>query len=109
MPTFRIFVKKVLRKLGFLKRRVLIMGAGETGKLILRALKKEPNYGYDVLGFVDDDPEKFGTFIDGVKVHRGIDRAAAYVKGCNVEDLFIAMPGAGKRGFRTSSTTFSIK
>jgi undecaprenyl-phosphate galactose phosphotransferase len=109
MPAFRIFVKKVLRKLGFLKRRVLIMGAGETGKLILRALKKEPNYGYDVLGFVDDDPEKFGTFIDGVKVHRGIDRAAAYVKGCNVEDLFIAMPGAGKERLQGLINNFQYK
>lgn len=95
-PLIRTISKKALRRVGLLKRRVLILGAGETGKLIVRALKKEPNYGYEILGFLDDDPEKQGMRIDGIKVHKGIDRAAEYIKGCNIEDLFIAMPGAGK-------------
>lgn len=96
VPLVRIIAKKILRRLGLLKRRVLILGAGETGKLIVRALRKEPNYGYQILGFVDDDPAKYGQSIGGIKVHRGIDKAADYIRGCNVEDLFIAMPGAGK-------------
>lgn len=96
LPLIRIIAKKALRRFGLLKRRVLILGAGETGKLIVRALRKEPNYGYEILGFLDDDPGKRGMRIDGIKVHRGIDRATEYIKGCNIEDLFIAMPGAGK-------------
>ncbi len=96
LPLIRIITKKVLRRFGLLKRRVLILGAGETGRLIVRALKKEPNYGYEILGFLDDDPEKCGLRIDGIKVHKGVDRASEYIKGCNIEDLFIAMPGAGK-------------
>jgi Undecaprenyl-phosphate galactose phosphotransferase WbaP len=96
LPSIRMMLKKVLRGLGLLKRRVIILGAGETGRLIVRALQKEPNYGYRVLGFVDDDPEKFGKRAEGVKIHRGIDRAVQYINRCNVEDLFIAMPGAGK-------------
>jgi Undecaprenyl-phosphate galactose phosphotransferase WbaP len=96
LPLIRIFTKKFLRRLGFLKRRVLILGAGETGKLIVRALRKEPNYGYEVIGFVDDDPRKCGQRIEGIKIHRGIDRAFNYINRCNLEDVFIAMPGAGK-------------
>ncbi len=96
LPLLRMVVKKVLRRLGFLKRRVLILGAGETGKLIVKALKKEPNYGYEIKGFVDDDPDKFGREIDGVKIHKGTDRAETYIKRCDIDDLVIAMPGAGK-------------
>ncbi|MHB8881376.1 MAG: undecaprenyl-phosphate galactose phosphotransferase WbaP [Thermodesulfovibrionales bacterium] len=96
LPAFHMLAKKVLRQMGFLKRRVLILGAGKTGSLILKALKREPNYGYEVIGFVDDDPEKFGTRIDGIKVHRGIDKALAYINRADVADIFIAMPGAGK-------------
>ena len=96
LPLIRTVAKKILRRLGFLKRRVLILGAGETGKLIVRALRKEPNYGFEILGFLDDDQKKLGSVIEGIKVHKGIDRAADYIKRCNVEDLFIAMPGAGK-------------
>jgi Undecaprenyl-phosphate galactose phosphotransferase WbaP len=96
LPLVRMLVKKILRRLGLLKRRVLILGAGATGTLIANALRREPNYGYEVVGFLDDDAEKTGLKIDGVKVHRGVDRAAAYLRACNITDLFIAMPGAGK-------------
>lgn len=96
LPLIRMALKKFLRRLGFLKRRVLILGAGETGRLIASALRKEPNYGYEVIGFLDDDPEKAGKAIDGIKVHKGVDRAITYLKGSNITDIFIAMPGAGK-------------
>ncbi len=96
LPLIRMICKKILRKIGFLKRRVLILGAGKTGQLILKALSREPNFGYQVIGFVDDDPEKFGRRIEGIKIHRGIDKALSYSNRADVEDIFIAMPGAGK-------------
>ncbi|MBI5100506.1 MAG: undecaprenyl-phosphate galactose phosphotransferase WbaP [Nitrospirae bacterium] len=96
LPSSRIIFKKVLRKMGLLKRRVLILGAGDTGRLILRALRREPHYGYEVMGFLDDDPSKIGTFIEGVKVHRGINGAKNYLGRCHISDLIIAMPGAGR-------------
>jgi undecaprenyl-phosphate galactose phosphotransferase len=96
LPVTRMNLKKVLRRFGFLERRVLILGAGTTGRLMLKALMREPNYGYKVIGFVDDDPEKIGTNISGIKVHKGTDKVLNYINRCNVEDLFIAMPGAGK-------------
>ena len=96
LPLIRISSKKLLRKLGLFKRRVLILGAGKTGELIATALKKEPNYGYEVKGFLDDDPEKLGRRIKGVKIHKGVDKALNYINRCNIEDIFIAMPGAGK-------------
>jgi Undecaprenyl-phosphate galactose phosphotransferase WbaP len=96
LPLVRAIAKKVLRSIGLLKRRVLILGAGETGRLILKALRREPNYGYEVIGFVDDDTEKCGKRIEGVKVHRGVDKAGNYLKRCDITDIFIAMPGAGK-------------
>jgi len=62
----------------------------------LNALRKEPNYGYKVIGFLDDDETKTGMRIEGLKVRRGIDRATSYLKSGNVSDVIIAMPGAGK-------------
>lgn len=96
LPSLRMLAKKGLRRIGLLRRRVLILGAGKTGELILRALRREPNFGYKVVGFVDDDPEKCGKRIEGIKVHRGIDKALSYINRADVEDIFIAMPGAGK-------------
>jgi len=96
LPLIRMTLKKLLRRSGLLQRRVLILGAGKTGRLMLKALLREPNYGYKVIGFVDDDPEKIGKSISGIKIHKGVDKALNYINRCNIEDLFIAMPGAGK-------------
>lgn len=109
LPLSRMTLKKMLRNFGLLKRRVLILGAGKTGRLIAKALKREPNYGYEVVGFVDDDPEKFGKKLEGAKIHRGVDRATYYTKRCDIEDLFIAMPGAGRERLQGLINNFQHK
>ena len=96
LPMMRIGAKRLFFRFGRFRRRVLILGAGKTGRLILSALRKEPNYGYNVIGFLDDDETKAGMRIDGLKVRRGIDRAASYLKSGRVSDVIIAMPAAGK-------------
>ena len=68
---------------------------------VARALSEETNYGYTVIGFLDDDPEKIGTRIDGVKVHKGIDKVLAYAKRSNVKDLFIALPNGERDRIRS--------
>lgn len=109
LPPFRLLIKKILRKFGLFRRRILILGAGETGRLILCALRGEPNYGYDVVGFLDDDPEKSGNSIDGVKVHKGVDRADQYINRCGIDDLVLAMPGAGKKRIQEIVNRFQHK
>jgi len=96
IPIVRVNVKRLLYKFGRFRRRVLILGAGETGRMIRTALGKESNLGYDVIGFLDDDPSKAGMKVDGLKVHPGVDRAVSYLRAGRVSDIIIAMPGAGK-------------
>jgi undecaprenyl-phosphate galactose phosphotransferase len=96
IPVMRLNMKRLLFNYGRFRRKVLILGAGETGKMIVRALKKELNYGYDIVGFLDDDPKKAETKVMDLKVHRGVDKAASYLRSSRVTDVIIAMPGAGK-------------
>jgi undecaprenyl-phosphate galactose phosphotransferase len=95
-PFIRIQVKKLLIRMGLLKSKVLILGAGKTGELILRALRRDSNLGYDVIGLLDDDPVKIGGKIDGVKIHGGVDRAEKYINRGQIHDIVIAMPGCSK-------------
>ena len=50
-------------------RSVLIVGAGDGGRLLLREIMRNPELGFRPIGFIDDDPRKQGAHIDrGVEV-----------------------------------------
>ena len=95
LPLIRMNLQKILRKYGLFKRRVLIIGSGELGRLTLKALKREPHYGYEVAGFIDDNPEG-EKIIDGIKVHKGIWSIERYLKSSKISDIFIASPDIEK-------------
>lgn len=94
-PLIRLSFQKFLRKYGLFKRRVLIIGSGELAHLTLQALKREPHYGYEVVGFIDDNPSN-GKYIDGLKVHNGIDNLERYLARARISDIFIALPDIEK-------------
>src|SRR4030066_843443 len=96
IPAIRINAKRLLIASGLLRSKVLILGAGKTGQLVAKALKEEQNFGYKVAGFLDDDPEKAGILIEGIKVHKGIEKAERYIGRSGISVVVIAMPGAGK-------------
>lgn len=53
---------------GLFKRRVIILGAGHAGRLILSELLKQPVKTMEVIGFVDDNPDLLHTEVDGYEV-----------------------------------------
>ena len=57
---------------------MLIVGAGDGGRLLLREILRNPELGYRPVGFIDDDPRKQGARIDrGLSVLGTTERAAA--------------------------------
>ncbi len=71
-------------------RRVLIYGAGDGGELLLRELQNNRELGLLAVGFVDDDPQKRGRLIHGVRVLGPAEELGALVGGQHVDELVIS-------------------
>ncbi len=51
-----------------LRRRVLIIGAGDTGQRLVTLVRSKVNSGLEVIGYVDDNPQKVGGIVNGIEV-----------------------------------------
>lgn len=74
-------------------RRVLLVGAGETGSIMLKIVKELEPKPFILVGIIDDDPQKIGTVIEGYKVYGGSDCLLEQITGQNITDLIVAISG----------------
>ncbi len=72
--------------------RTLIVGAGSSGDLLLRDLKRSPNHPYEVVGFVDDDPSKWRAYIGGRPVLGGLRELPELARRLEIRQLLFAIP-----------------
>ncbi len=72
--------------------RVLIVGAGDAGAQIARAMTEEVGAGYEGVGFVDDDHRKRGRLVHGIRVQGTRAEIPALVTKYRVDEIWIAMP-----------------
>jgi FlaA1/EpsC-like NDP-sugar epimerase len=75
-------------------RRVLIVGAGRAGEVLVREMLSDPDYHYKPVGFVDDDPVKRRIKIHGVSVVGTIDDIARVTRRLVVHEIIVAIPVA---------------
>jgi FlaA1/EpsC-like NDP-sugar epimerase len=75
-------------------RRLLIVGAGDGGRLVLREIVRNPDLGLSPIGFVDDDPTKHRMRIDGVRVLGRSDELARILDEAEPDEVTIAIPSA---------------
>ncbi|MCK5708871.1 MAG: polysaccharide biosynthesis protein [Candidatus Aureabacteria bacterium] len=82
------------------KSRVLIIGAGEAGELIVRELVNHPRSVLLPVAFVDDNPEKVGCFIENVPVIGTIEDIPEKIIEFDINEVLIAIPSATGRQIR---------
>jgi UDP-GlcNAc:undecaprenyl-phosphate GlcNAc-1-phosphate transferase len=73
-------------------RRVLIVGAGRTGRSLLRELRETP--GERVIGFVDDDPALRGRRLSGIRVVGGTSNVEPLLERLEPDIVFVTIPEA---------------
>lgn len=79
-----------LRQRGIDTRRVLIIGAREPGRAVWRTIRRAPELGYVVQGFLSDS-EPIGSLVDGMPVLGRIDQTGRVVRATQTDEIILAM------------------
>ena len=74
--------------------RVMLVGAGSAGQMILRDLHSAKEVNDRVCCIIDDDKSKWGRYIDGVPIVGGRDDILMNVEKYRIEKIFLAIPSA---------------
>lgn len=75
-------------------KRILIVGAGDAGEMLIRQIERSTSHDYEVVGLVDDDPLKQGRRIHDVEVLGTIDGLPGLCRSWRVAEVLIAVPTA---------------
>jgi exopolysaccharide biosynthesis polyprenyl glycosylphosphotransferase len=86
-----VLVRNLGRRRGIWTDRLLIVGTGDVGRMILQKIRQMPRLGYEVVGFIDGD-ELNGREIMGVPVLGGIDDIPDLIKEYEAEEVIIGRP-----------------
>ncbi|MBQ7352405.1 MAG: polysaccharide biosynthesis protein [Clostridia bacterium] len=85
---------KFISKADSLGHRVLIIGAGSAGTMILRELQITDKINYIPVGFIDDDPNKLGRDILDVRVLGNSESIKEIAEKTKATQIIIAIPSA---------------
>ncbi len=72
--------------------RVMLIGAGEAGQLILKEIQASKDLNDRVCCIIDDNPNKWNRYINGVKIVGGRDDILLNVEKYKIEKIYIAIP-----------------
>ena len=78
------------------QENVLIYGAGESGVLLVKESRINPNFPYRIIGFLDDNHNKIGGKVYGLKVFAGLDKVKEIVEKSDVSKVIISMPSVSR-------------
>ena len=90
------FSWRLLRLLRGMRRHeaknVLVVGAGESGRALIREIKVSPQLGMRVVAVIDDNPSKRGRYLEGVPIVGGRDSIASACERHKAEEIIFAIP-----------------
>jgi len=73
-------------------QRVLVVGAGEAGAMAVSDMRADPRLDMEPVAFVDDDPAKLGTYIQGLPVLGSCTQIPDLVDDHHIQRIVVAMP-----------------
>ncbi len=81
-----------LRRRGYNLKNVLIVGAGEKGRAIMRALVARHDLGYNIVGFLDDNPSVGEADVGRFKALGPLSRLPDLLKSGAIDEVIVSLP-----------------
>ncbi len=97
----RFYLERLVHKSGYKQGlRTLIVGAGNTGEMVLRDIQQRGCADFYPVGFLDDDAAKVGGYIRGVKVLGAVRCLRQAIRQHAVQGLIVAIPSLHHKSLR---------
>jgi FlaA1/EpsC-like NDP-sugar epimerase len=80
--------------------RLLIVGAGDSGEVVLREIQRLRSDRYEVIGFLDDGVSRLGDRIHGVEIIGRTPQIKTLCEAHHVDEVLIALPKASPKEIR---------
>ena len=90
-------------------RRTLVVGAGDAGETVTRESKRCVPPVRRIVGLIDDDPNKVGTYVHGVKVLGAVPTIPDWCQKLGVNEVLIAIPSASGEQIRRIASIASSR
>ncbi len=92
--------ERQLRRPKLQARRTIFIGAGQAGSLVAREVQSRPDLGIEAVGFLDDDPLKRGSLVQGIAVLGAVADLRAVMAEHRVDQALITISNASGRVIR---------
>ncbi len=86
-------------------KKLIIIGAGNSGEKICREIHNNPHLNYEIVGFLDDDVHKIGRAIHGIKILGTVAELPAAAAQTQADEILIAITSADGRQMRRIVST----
>ncbi len=91
---FLIFKRNQMYQIDGATHRVMLIGAGEAGQLIMRDIHKNPNNPDQIVCAIDDNSNKWNRYIEGVPIVGGRDDILMAAEKYDIDRIYITLPNA---------------
>ena len=86
--------KTAKKSLELPEKRIMLIGAGTAGQMILRDLNNSKHTNDKVVCIIDDDKNKQGRFLDNVPIVGGREDILLYANKLKIDNIYLTMPGS---------------
>jgi exopolysaccharide biosynthesis polyprenyl glycosylphosphotransferase len=107
VPAGRVVARSLCRRSAAYVQRTLVVGAGVIGQLVARKVQQHPEYGLQLMGFVDEDPRERRADIGDVPMLGGLDELSDIVDASAIDRVIVAF--SGEADARTMALVRSLR